>query len=256
VLYNCANPAYHQWSTRWPPISAALLSASARSGAVLVTVSNLYGYGPAPRSLGVDAYDAAHPMTEETPLAAPGVKGGVRAQMWREALAAHQAGRVRVTEVRASDYVGPGANSVLGERFTPRVLRGRSITSLGRTDRAHTWSYTLDVARTAIVAGADSRAWGRAWHVPSNAPRSQQQVADDEAALAGVGNVRVRPMPSLVLRTLGVVSPLMRELRETEYQFGHDFVMDSSAAVRTFGIEPTPWDEVLRATLRSFGWRG
>jgi hypothetical protein len=41
----------------------------------------------------------------------------------------------------------------------------------------------------------------------------------------------------------------MRELRETEYQFRDDFVMDSSAATKTFGLEATPWEEVVAATV-------
>jgi hypothetical protein len=47
---------------------------------------------------------------------------------------------------------------------------------------------------------------------------------------------------------MGLVWPLMRELRETEYQFRDDFVMDSSAATKTFGLEPTPWEEVVAVT--------
>ena len=59
ALYNCANPQYHQWLTDWPPLASALLAAAERSGAVLATANNLYGYGP------VDG-----PITEATPLAA------------------------------------------------------------------------------------------------------------------------------------------------------------------------------------------
>ncbi len=47
AIYNCANPPYHRWPELWPPMAAAMLSAAERSGAVLVTISNLYGYGPA-----------------------------------------------------------------------------------------------------------------------------------------------------------------------------------------------------------------
>jgi nucleoside-diphosphate-sugar epimerase len=91
ALYNCANPQYHRWPIDWPPIAAALLAAAQRTGAVLVTASNLYGYGP-----------VGGPLTEDLPLASTGTKGMVRAAMWRDALAAHAAGRVRATEVRAS----------------------------------------------------------------------------------------------------------------------------------------------------------
>ena len=250
VIYNCVNPPYHRWPADWPPIAASLLAAAERSGAVLVTLSNLYGYGPAAPSPGNGGYDAAHPMTEAAPLAATGPKGRVRARVWQDARAAHQAGRVRAAEVRAADFVGPGAQSALGERIVGRIREGKRVSVLGRADRPHTWSFTGDVAGMLVVAGTDPRAWGRAWHVPSNAPRSQRQVIDDLARAAGAGHVRVSQIPSVVLRGLGLVSPLLRELRETEYQFRDDFVMDSSAAEATFGLKPTSWNEVVAVTIR------
>jgi nucleoside-diphosphate-sugar epimerase len=254
VIYNCVNPPYHRWPIDWPPIAASVLTAAERSGAVLVTLSNLYGYGPAARSLGAGAYDEAHPMTEATPLAATGSKGRIRARVWQDALAAHQAGRVRATEVRPSDFVGPGAQSALGERVLQRIRRGRGVSVLGRADQPHTWSFTGDAARMLAVAGTDARAWGRAWHVPSNEPRSQREAVEDLALAAGAsrsGRVRVGTIPSVVLRGIGLVSPLMRELRETEYQFRDAFVMDSSAAQAAFGLKPTPWDEVVSVTVKA-----
>jgi nucleoside-diphosphate-sugar epimerase len=252
AIYNCANPPYHRWPALWPPIAASLLGAAERAGAVLVTISNLYGYGPARASQGSDGYTAERPMTEATPLAATGPKGTVRARMWRDALAAHEAGRVRAVEIRASDYVGPGAGSVLGDRVVRSVLRGKAVSVLGRTDRPHTWSYTGDVVSIAVVAGRDPRAWGRAWHTPSEPPRTQFDAVGDIARVAGKQPVPVRAVPSAVVRAAGVFSPLMRELGETRYQFAEDFVMDSGAAQRTFGLTPTPWDCVLSELLASF----
>jgi nucleoside-diphosphate-sugar epimerase len=245
VIYNCVNPPYHRWPADWPPIAASVLAAAERSGAVLVTLSNLYGYGP--RVPG--GYDEAHPITEATPLAATGRKGRVRARVWQDALAAHQVGRVRVAEVRAADFVGPGAQSAMGERIARHVRQGKNVSVLGRADRPHTWSFTADVARMLVTAGTDPRAWGHAWHVPSNEPLSQRQVIDDFARAAGVGQVRVGEIPSVVLRGMGLVWPLMRELRETEYQFRDDFVMDSSAAQATFGLKPAPWEEIVAVTV-------
>ena len=242
VIYNCVNPPYHRWPADWPPIAASVLAAAERSGAVLVTLSNLYGYGPG-------RYDEAHPMTEATPLAATGRKGRVRAKVWQDALAAHQAGRVRVAEVRAADFVGPGAQSALGERIVRRVRQGKGVSVLGRAGRPHTWSFTGDVARMLVTAGTDPGAWGRAWHVPSNEPRSQRQVVDDFARAAGVGQVRVGEIPSVVLGGMGLFSPLLREVRETEYQFRDDFVMDSSAAQAAFGLKPAPWEEIVAVTV-------
>jgi nucleoside-diphosphate-sugar epimerase len=248
VIYNCVNPPYHRWTADWPPIAASVLNAAERSGAVLVTLSNLYGYGPR-----VGGHDPSHPMTEETPLAATGPKGRVRARVWQDALAAHQSGRVRAAEVRAADFVGPGAESALGERALRRIRQGKSVSVLGRADRLHTWSFTEDVAGMLVVAGADPDAWGRAWHVPSNEPRTQREVISDLGAAAGTGPVRVAAVPSAVLAGMGLVWPLMRELRETEYQFRDDFVMDSSAAQAAFGLKPTPWEEIVAVTALGHG---
>jgi hypothetical protein len=161
---------------------------------------------------------------------------------------------VRAVEVRASDYIGPGANAVMGERVIPKLLGGKRITLLGRADRLHTWSFTGDVSRLAVIAAREPKAWGSAWHVPSNPARTQRQVVDDLAHIAGVATPTTRTLPAVLLRALGLVSPLMRELGETQYQFREHFVMSSSAAESAFGLQATPWEDVLLATLRAFGW--
>jgi len=112
VIYNCVNPPYHRWPADWPPIAASVLGAAERSGAVLVTLSNLYGYGPG----GPGGYAEAHPMTEATPLAATGPKGRIRARVWQDALAAHRA--------------GPG-----GRGTCRRFRRSRRPERAGRADR-------------------------------------------------------------------------------------------------------------------------
>ncbi len=100
VVYNCVNPPYDKWVTLWPPMADAFIAYAESTGAVLATCSNLYGYGP------VDV-----PMTEDLPLAATGKKAQVRVRMWLDAKAANDAGRIRATEVRGSDYICPGAQS-------------------------------------------------------------------------------------------------------------------------------------------------
>ncbi|MER7330231.1 MULTISPECIES: NAD-dependent epimerase/dehydratase family protein [unclassified Micromonospora] len=238
ALYNCANPAYHRWTTDWPPLATALLTAAERSGAVLATVGNLYGYGP------VDA-----PMTEATPLRPSSVKGQVRARMWAEALAAHEAGRVRVTEVRGSDYLGAGVQSVPTLLVLPQVLAGRRALVPADLDAPHSWTYVGDVARTLVTAAGDERGWGRAWHVPTPPAVSLRELAARAAALAGAPAPKLARMPGPVLWLGGLFDPTAKEMREMAYQFDRPFVLDSTAATATFGIDPTPLDEVLAETV-------
>lgn len=158
VLHNCVNPPYHRWATDWPPVLGALLAAAEATGAVLVSAGNLYAYGPGP---GV--------MNEVTPMLATDTKGRVRAQMWREMQRRHDAGLVRATEVRGSDYLGPGAGAQAhaGTRLLRPLLAGRPVRSIGSVDVPRTWTYLPDFAAALAAAAATPAAWGRGWHVPS-----------------------------------------------------------------------------------------
>ena len=240
AVYNAVNPAYHRWPTDWPPVAAALLAAAESTGAMLVTMSNLYGYG---RPSGA--------MTPETPLAAVDVKGRVRIRMWADALAAHEAGRVRVTEARAADFVGPqvpAAHSHL-TRQLPALRAGRRAWVVGDPDVPRSWAYLPDVAATLATLGTDERALGRAWHVPSAPPRSQRQALADLAEALAAPPARVSPIPWPVLRGIGLVSPMMREVVDVRPQFDQEFVIDASATTTTFGLTATPWEEIVRATV-------
>lgn len=58
-------------------------------------------------------------------------------------------------------------------------------------------------------------------------------------------------MPSLVLRALGLVNPVHRELAEMQYQFAEPFVVDGSKITDKLGVEATPLERALADTLRS-----
>ncbi len=239
ALYNCAATPYHRWATDWPPLAAAILTAAERSGAVLATASNVYGYGP------VDG-----PMTERTPLRATSVKGRVRIGMWHDALAAHQDGRVRATEVRGSDYLGAGTQSLLTAQVFPRVLAGRRVSVPADLDAPHSWTYVGDVARALVTCAGDERAWGHPWHAPTAPPVSIRDLATRACALAGAPAPRLSTMPGPVFWLGGLTNPLVRALRETQYQFRHPFVVDSTTTTKTFDLAPTPLPGSLHETVQ------
>ncbi|TDC54147.1 NAD-dependent epimerase/dehydratase family protein [Jiangella ureilytica] len=244
VIYNCANPPYHRWTQDWPPMAASILGAAQTTGAVLTTLANLYPYG-----------EVSGPMTEDLPLSGPGVKGRVRARMWADALRAHQEGRIRMTELRASDYYGPGVRSQghVGERFVPPILAGKPATYLNDPGVTRSWTYVDDVAQALAIAGSDERAYGRAWHVPTAPPFSARELAEKIAAIAGSAPARIRRVPYWLQDAMGLAVPMMRELRETRHQFARPFVLDSSDFQATFGQQPTPVDDGVAETVR--WWR-
>ncbi len=244
ALYNCVNPAYHRWPTDWPPVADALLAAAERTGAILVTTGNLYGYGA-----------GTEHMTESSAQRSTETKGRVRIAMWQEALRRHEAGRLRTTEIRGSDYIGPGAGRLahVGNRMIEPLLAGRTLRPIGSADQPHTWTYLPDFAAALAAAAVTEDAWGHAWHAPSPEPLTFRQVAGRIAAAAGVRTPRVSPIPMAAVRALGVVSPMMREVAGVGYQFTAPFVMDSATSQAALDVAPTPWDEIVAATLAA--WR-
>ena len=241
ALYNCLNPPhYHRWPVEWPPMAAAALSAAERSGAVLVTASNLYAYGP-----------SSQPYREGDPDRAQDAKGRVRATMWSQALDAHREGRLRAVEARASDYVGPavGSGGAL-TRAVPRIRDGKRVQVIGDPDQPHTWTDVRDMARTLVALAERPDTWGQVWHAPSHPPVTQREFVTRVAESLGAPSPRLAPLTGVPLFLLGVLIPTLRAIREMSYQFTEPFVMDSTRTRDVLGLDPTPWPDVLRATAR------
>ncbi|UQX89151.1 NAD-dependent epimerase/dehydratase family protein [Jatrophihabitans telluris] len=238
VIYNCANPQYHRWTTDWPPIANALLAAAESSGAVLAITGNLYAIGP-----------VEGPMTESTPERPSSVKGRVRQTMWRDALAAQTAGRIKgAVEVRASDYVGEGP-SILSMLVLPRLLKGKSATIPAALDVRHTWSNPADEARLLVKAAGEPRAWGRVWHLPSAPAVSVRELVAIAAGQLGLGSYRLISMPRWVLSVAGLVNTDAKEFAEMNYQFRSPFVLSTETTEAMFGTDFTPLAESVKTNL-------
>lgn len=244
AIYDCANPgSYTQWERLWPPLGSALLTAAESTGAVLVTVSNLYGYGP-----------VTEPMTAQMPLNPTDHKGALRARMWEEARAAHEAGRIHATEARASDYIGPTLPVASGllARYAQSTLAGKPASVFADPDVPHAWTAIDDVARTLVMLGRDERAWGRPWLVPSNPPVSVREALRELSAAVGAPTPRLRVVPRWLLTAGGLVVPLLREVDGMLYQFDAPFEIDATETGQTFGIRPMNWDQLIAETARAW----
>jgi hypothetical protein len=56
-------------------------------------------------------------------------------------------------------------------------------------------------------------------------------------------------VPDLLVRALGLVNPLLREVAEMLYEFNEPFVVESTTFVHAFGDIATPHREAVRQTL-------
>ena len=167
VVYQCLNAPYTKWPELFPTLQRGVLAAAERAEALLVTLENVYGYGPT----------GGKPMTEDHSLAATTVKGRTRASMTMELLTAADAGRLRIAIGRASDFFGAGVTeSALGERVFANAVAGKRADFIGNVDLLHTYSYVPDIAAGLATLGTDERAIGGVWHLPGPETASTRAV--------------------------------------------------------------------------------
>ncbi|TFD19689.1 NAD-dependent epimerase/dehydratase family protein [Cryobacterium sp. TMT4-10] len=241
TIFLCTNPRYTDWPSQWPPVIDAAIKAATASGAALVVMGNLYPYGL-----------PDGPMTEHSPETTTETKGVVRREGWRLVREAHERGEMKAVEVRASDYFGPDVvgTAHLGDRFFTAILGSKTARVVGLPGLVHSWSYLPDIVTTLVAASDHAGDWGRLWHVPS-AAISRSEIADQLNRRYG-SRGRVRGYPQLLLRSLGAMNPMMREIWASSYQFLVPYLIDSTETERELGVSATPWAQALRTTAESY----
>jgi nucleoside-diphosphate-sugar epimerase len=126
VIYQCLNAPYTDWPRSFPPLQRGVLAAAERTGALLVSLENLYGYGPT----------AGEVMTEDLPRASDFFGAGIT------------------------------TGTTLGERVFANAVAGKRADFIGNPELPHTYSYVPDIATGLATLGSDERAVGGVWHLP------------------------------------------------------------------------------------------
>jgi nucleoside-diphosphate-sugar epimerase len=154
---------------------------------------------------------------------------------------------------RSSDYYGPnGIDSGLGERVFAWVLRGKKLGWLGSLDQPHTVSYLPGMARALVTLGTDDRADGQVWHLPTGPSPTGREFLTAVCEAADKP-VRIGAIPPAMVALAGIFNPIVREIKETTYQWTDPWVMDSSRFQATFGpFAETPMKEAIAATVAWF----
>lgn len=240
VVYQSAQPPYHQWPEKFPGLQNSILEGLTGSAAKLVLVENLYMYGEM----------NGKALSEDTPYNAHTRKGRVRAEISKAAFQAHKDGRVRVTSARGGNFFGPwGTDSTMGERVFFPLLRGKPAQLIGRTDLPHSHTYVKDFGRALVILGERDEADGQAWHVPNDQPRmTQAELVRIFAEEADV-EPRMSSMGKLMMSIGGLFIPAARESVEMMYEFDKPFVVDSSKFEKAFEMKATAIREAMRETV-------
>jgi nucleoside-diphosphate-sugar epimerase len=244
TVYHCMNPPYYArvWAELLPRYMENLIEAAGRNGARLVVLDNVYMLG---RPQG-------KPLDEDTPPRPCSRKGEIRARVAERMWEAHRRGDVRATSGRASDFYGPGGTLThLGDQFWRPVMAGMRGRVLVDPDAIHTYHYIPDVAAGLAALGkAGDDAYGHPWMLPC-APAETMRALVARFSLELGREIRLRTMPRMVLKTLALMVPLLREIDEMLYQWDEPFVINGRRFREQFGQGP---QDMERAAADTVAW--
>ena len=228
TIYQALNPEYHQWHEFFPGLQEGALAAAKATGAVYVSIENLY------------MYDSSDVMNEDTRIAPVSKKGVLRQQMAEEVMAAHENGEVRAVALRSSDYYGPGVTgSALGDMVFGNLVAGKAAQVGGSLTQPHSVAYIEDVGRAAAELGMRDDVLGSVWITPHAPAQTQGQMVEQACDLLGVP-VKVTTISPMMMRLAGLFIPQAKASVEMMYEFTKPFVVDSGRIERELGLVATP----------------
>lgn len=230
------------WEEMWPTIMTNAIAACRQSGTKLVFFDNVYMYG---RVTG--------PMTEVTPFEPCSRKGEIRAGIAEQLQKEWKAGNLTAMIARSADFYGPHAKTGVANALVIEPLSaGKPATCLVDDSQPHSYTYTRDAARAIISLVESETAWNQTWHMPTaaNPPTGKEFVLRCAEALKVKPKYRVLSRP--MMKVVGWINPVAREVYEMLYQNDSPYLFDSSKFTGVFGYGATSYGEGIEASAASY----
>ena len=239
VVYGLHLP-YDKWGDgRAERQLQVVLDAMKGSGKVLMFPGTIYNYRATDRVVSPGLRQSG-----EKP------RGGIRIRLETMLKAAAEAGDVRVTIIRAGDFFGPGnRDEWFGQAMLMDAAKGRLYHMGDRTLR-HSWAYLPDLGRAfaSVAEQGHTLSAFENFHF-SGYWVSHGQIMD--AVQAGLGRpMKVSPLPWWMLRAMGLVNPVMRDICEMRYLWNTEMELVDPRLDALLGPGfTTPFEMAVAATV-------
>jgi len=182
-------------------------------------------------------------------------KGAIRVAVEARMRDAAEAG-LRTIVLRGGDYFGgEGAASWFDRVIIKEIGAGR-LTYPGPLDIVHEWAYVPDLAQALVrlVERRDRLAPFAAFGFAGHAVTGREFTAAISRACRR--EFKVDLMPWRLLKMMGVVVPVFRELSDISYLWSTPHAIDGARLAAIIGDMPhTPLDQAITAALTALGFK-
>ena len=229
------------WKFQLHPLLMQRALDGARAAGVkrLLLVGTVYPYG-LPRTALVRE---AHPREPQT------FKGTMRKQQEDLVLAAHLPGEFETVVLRLPDLYGPRMEKSFLTSAFASAPSGKRATLLGPIDLPHEFAFIPDCASVTLRLLDEPHGYGTSWNYGGPEAITQREFADMIYRECGT-KPRYMVASKTMLRMLGIVDPMMRELVEMHYLLTKPVILDDTRLRALLGDLPkTPYLDGIRRTL-------
>ncbi len=236
VIVNGLNPPnYHNWAKTIPAITEQVIAAAQASGATVIIPGNIYNCGNQPGLLD-----------ETTPQRPHTRKGKIRVEME----AAYKAAQVRTIILRAGNFIDPKGNGdFMSMLFMRNIAKGK-LTTVGDPDAMQAYAYVPDWARAALALAEMRHDLAPFADIPFPGHSFTSRQLRDAVATATGQNIRMTSFPWWLMRLLGPVWELAREMSEMRYLYSMSHqIGEAKFHALLPDFRPTPLDHVMLCGL-------
>ena len=238
IIYHCVNVIYTKWKELLPVINTNVVKVAEKTKARLAFADNLYMYKP------------SEPMMEDHPLNATTRKGKIRIKMAEEILVNHNEGKINAVIARFSDFYGPNVTNKFAGPLFDNPLDNKAASWLADLEQPHSMTFIDDAARGLIAVAEDQESYGQVWHIPADRPVTGKEFITMIFEEIG-SEPKVKVMGKKMLTLLSII-PIVRELKEMQYEWDSPFIIDGSKFNERYDFEPTSHKEAIKMTVKWF----
>ncbi|QYD70527.1 NAD(P)H-binding protein [Paraburkholderia edwinii] len=232
---------YDQFATHPPLMRNTLAGLDAAGVERLILIGTVYPYGRPQQQ----------PVTEAHPREPHTFKGRMRREQEDLVLDAHGRNGLSTLVLRLPDFYGPGVERSFLHGVFEGAARGGRAQMIGPIDIPHEFIFMPDLGPVVAALVHTPAAYGRVLHLAGAGTITPREVATRAYALAGRAP-KLMVAGKTMLRAIGLINPIMRELVEMHYLLTDPVVLDDSALQALIGpISTTPYDEGIRLSYEA-----
>lgn len=229
------------WEKDWPVIMMNTINACIRYHAKLVFLDNVYAYAP----------DEIPHMTEESRIAPKTKKGKLRAALLQMLFDSIGKNGLVALVARSADFYGPNVkNGFLNLSVIDKFKKKQKAYWQADASRIHSFTYTPDAAKAVALLGNTPDAYNQTWHLPTSPEKWTGVDFVNHVAEAMHVPPRYFTLSKTMIAVTGLFSPIVRELKEMQYQNDQDYFFDSSKFDKHFSFSPTSYKDGIAQIVK------